>query len=57
MADLLASTNYKILTLKRGQEIEGKVVSATPTEILIDVGGKSEGIITGRELSASRDIA
>ena len=57
MADLLASVDYHAPSLKRGQEVEGKVVSATHTEIIIDVGGKSEGIITGRELSASRDIA
>ncbi|MDP2633052.1 MAG: S1 RNA-binding domain-containing protein [Candidatus Curtissbacteria bacterium] len=57
MEALLASNDYKMPTLKRGQEVEGKVISATHTEILVDVGGKSEGIITGRELSASRDIA
>lgn len=57
MADLLASNDYHVPNLRRGQEVEGKVISATHTEIIVDVGGKSEGIITGRELSASRDIA
>lgn len=57
MEALLASNDYKLPSLKRGQEVEGKVISTTHTEILVDVGGKSEGIITGRELSASRDIA
>jgi small subunit ribosomal protein S1 len=35
---------------KRGEVIEGTVVSTSPTSVLVDVGGKSEGIIPGREL-------
>ncbi len=36
--------------LKRGELLEGTVVSTSPTSILVDVGGKAEGIIPGREL-------
>ena len=36
--------------LKRGDVIEGTVVSTSPTSVLVDVGEKSEGIIPGREL-------
>lgn len=32
------------------------VVAVSPQEILIDVGAKSEGIVTGRELSAVSDL-
>jgi len=36
--------------IKRGQTIKGTVSGKTDTEILVDIGVKSEGIITGREL-------
>lgn len=57
MADLLASSKYKIPALKRGQEVAGKVVLSTGSEILVDIAAKSEGIISGRELSSARDLA
>ncbi|HSX18971.1 MAG TPA: S1 RNA-binding domain-containing protein, partial [Candidatus Saccharimonadales bacterium] len=57
MADLLASSsNNKIPSLKRNQEVVGKVVMVSPSEILVDIGAKSEGIISGRELSAIGDV-
>lgn len=52
----MASSGYTIPSLKRGQDVEGKVISVSKGDILIDVGGKSEGVITGREFAASRDI-
>lgn len=55
-ADLFAAS-VKVPTLRRNQEVTGKVVSVSPSEILIDVGAKSEGIVTGRELSAVHDLA
>lgn len=56
MADLLAATDYKIPSLRRGQEVSGKVVLVSPTEILIDIGAKSEGIVAGREFTEARGI-
>ena len=53
----MASTGYRIPSLRRGQEISGKIVSISPSEILVDIGAKSEGIVTGRELAAVRDLA
>ena len=41
---------YAYKSLKHGQILDGTVVSASPTEILIDVGSKSEGFVRGREL-------
>lgn len=52
----MASTNYQILTLKRGQEVSGRVVLVGPGEILVDIGAKSEGIISGRGLSGAGDL-
>ena len=57
MADLLESTGYKIPALKRGQEVTGKVISKDRSEIIIDIGAKSEGIVFGREFDAVRDLA
>ena len=56
MEELLASTGYKIPTLKRGQEVIGKVISVSKTEILVDIGAKSEGIVYGREIAAAPDL-
>ena len=57
MEELLASTGYNIPSLRRGQEVSGKIVSISPSEILVDIGAKSEGIVAGRELTAVRDLA
>lgn len=56
MADLLASGDLVMPTLKRWQEVRGKVVLITPSEILVDIGAKSEGVIGGKEFNSSRDI-
>jgi small subunit ribosomal protein S1 len=36
--------------LKPGDIIDGEIVSVTPTEVLVDVGAKSEGVVPSREL-------
>src|SRR5258706_1299024 len=36
--------------VKKGDILEGTVAQTTPTEILVDIGLKSEGIISGKEL-------
>jgi len=36
--------------VKKGDILEGTVARTTPTEILIDVGLKSEGVLSGKEL-------
>ncbi len=56
-ADLLAASGSKIPSIKRGQEIQGKVVAVSKDEVLVDIGAKSEGIVTGRELDSVRDLA
>ncbi len=55
-ADLFAASASRVPTLRRNQEVTGTVVAVSPQEILIDVGAKSEGIVTGRELSAVSDL-
>lgn len=56
MEELMSSTGYRIPSLKHGQEVKGKVLSASKTEILIDIGAKSEGIVYGREIAANPDL-
>jgi small subunit ribosomal protein S1 len=36
--------------LKRGDIVDGEIVSVTPTEVLVHVGAKSEGIVPSKEL-------
>lgn len=51
MEELLALEKVRPKGISRGQIIEGTIVSVTPREVLVDIGGKSEGIISGHELS------
>lgn len=44
------SGGYRFKRLKQGGIVEGTVVRASPTELLIDVGAKSEGLVSPREL-------
>ncbi|HOG45156.1 MAG TPA: S1 RNA-binding domain-containing protein, partial [Anaerolineae bacterium] len=49
MASLLDS-EYAYKTPRHGDILQGVIMQITPGEILVDVGSKSEGIISGREL-------
>ena len=49
MEEWLAGTE-DLSEVKRGDILEGVIVSVTPTEILIDVGCKADGLVSGREL-------
>lgn len=51
MEELLASSSIKAITLFRGMEIEGKVVAILDSEFVLDLGSKSEGVISKREFS------
>ena len=50
MGALLAKSSSPIKNYRRGQVIEGIVVSLTHDQVLVDVGAKSEGIIRGSDL-------
>jgi len=51
MSKYLTDKDLQIKQLRVGDMVEGTVVSASHREILVDVGAKSEGIISGLELS------
>jgi small subunit ribosomal protein S1 len=46
----LLDESYAYRSFQRGDILEGVIVSASPTEILIDVGSKTEGVVSSREL-------
>ncbi|MDP3955510.1 MAG: S1 RNA-binding domain-containing protein [bacterium] len=56
MEELLVSTGYQFKGFKRGQTVEGVVASIAAKTVLIDVGGKTEGIIAEREFETARDF-
>ena len=51
MADLLANQQKSSLTIFRGQEIEGQVISLSQTEVVLDLGTKAEGVLPKKDLS------
>ncbi len=50
MEELLASQNKKFKTLFRGEQIEGEILVINDREAILDLGVKSEGILSKREL-------
>lgn len=54
MEELLASQTKKLISLFRGQSIEGEVVLITDKDIILDLGAKSEGVFPRRELLDSQ---
>jgi small subunit ribosomal protein S1 len=50
MAELLDMEDFSDFQPKAGEIRDGIIVSVSPTEILIDIGAKSEGVVSGREL-------
>lgn len=54
MEELLASQPQKLVSLYRGQQVEGEVVAISDKEITLDLGAKSEGVIATREISSDQ---
>ena len=50
MAELLAEKDADIRSFKHGDVVEGTVVRIDRDEILVDIGAKSEGVVSNREL-------
>ena len=50
MAELLAEQDADIKSFKHGDVVEGTVVRIDKDEILVDIGAKSEGVVSNREL-------
>ena len=54
MAQLMDIPDNEVKSLKHGDVVEGTVVRIDPDEILVDFGGKSEGVVSNRELMSRR---
>jgi len=54
MAELMDQPDNEVKSLKHGDVVEGSVVRIDPDEILVDFGGKSEGVVSNRELISRR---
>ena len=56
MRDLLEEAERHQQSLRPGTIVEGWIVHVDPEEVLVDVGLKSEGIVTGRELGNPEEL-
>lgn len=56
MEELLSQTGYTLRGYKRGDVVSGTVISLSPSEILIDIGFKSSGIVSEREMPLIKDL-
>jgi small subunit ribosomal protein S1 len=54
MAELLEHPDHEVKNLRHGDVVEGVVVRIDPDELLVDFGGKSEGVVSNRELLGRR---
>jgi small subunit ribosomal protein S1 len=52
MARLLDEQAVQFKSIKRGDVVEGQIVRIDPEEILVDIGLKSEGVLSTKELPA-----
>lgn len=50
LSEYLLNTENFPHTYKRGQIIKGNIISFTKGEIIVDVGGRAEGIVSGKEM-------
>lgn len=57
MATLLEKGEYAPKSLSRGQIVEGKVVSKKKDQLFVDIGAKSEGIISVKDLEGEEKFA
>lgn len=56
MEELLSSQGHEIKGLKKGEFVKGKITEIRSRTMYVDVGGKTEGIITGKELGLIKDF-
>ncbi len=57
MAELLKKVKYPLRGLKKGEFLTGVVAEKKKNTVFIDIGAKTEGIVTGKELDLVRDFS
>jgi len=55
MDELLEVTGYELTGFKKGQMVKGKLASASNKLAYIDIGGKTDAVVMGREFLAVKD--
>lgn len=55
MADLLKMEGMQLTGLKKGQEVKGRITAIKNKAIFIDVGGKTDAVVTGKEFEFVKD--
>jgi small subunit ribosomal protein S1 len=56
MAELLAKAKNKAVTFTKGQRVEATVLSKTPSMVVMDIGGKSEGLIKEKAYTDAKEF-
>lgn len=54
MEELLAQTGAVLRGVKRGDTVDAVVVEVTPKALYLELGAKTQGIVTGREYDAAK---
>ncbi len=55
MAELMEKYGSSVKTPQKGETVSGKITDKTRKSILVDIGGKTEGIVVEKEFDAARD--
>ena len=53
MADLLKMEGIETLGFKKGQEVKGKIEMIKNKAIYIDIGGKTDAVVTGKAVKSN----
>ena len=56
MAELLAGAKNKIQMFTKGQRVEAVVLSKSPTMVIFDIGGKSEGLVKEKGYTDAKEF-
>lgn len=56
MEELLALTNTQIIVPQKGTVIEGTVSDISKKMVIVDIGGKTEGVVTDKEYEIAKDF-
>lgn len=56
MEDLLAATGTELKAPKKGEVVEGIVTEVNRRMVLIDIGGKTEGMVVDQEYEATKEL-
>jgi small subunit ribosomal protein S1 len=55
MEELLEATGYELAGFKKGQMVRGKLTSISNKSAYIDIGGKTDAVVMGKEFLAVKD--